>query len=322
MESAMGESPGIAIRFENLSKSFGRIQAVKNLNLDIAAGQVYGFLGPNGAGKTTTIRMIAGLVHPTTGNIELFGKNPRREQAVLRRVGAVVEGASFYPFLSGRRNLEVMARTSGIYHRATRERIESLLAQVGLSERANQRVRGYSLGMRQRLGLVATVLDNPDLLIFDEPTNGLDPEGMTEVRRFIRAQATEHGKTVFLSSHLLREVEQVCDRVAIINRGEIVREGKVSELLAEQSRLVIEASPLDAAQSALAERWPVSRENDALRVEAKREDIPDLVRMLVARNIDVYQVNIERQNLEAYFLNVIQEQNQKSGANHAATFWG
>jgi len=317
-----------AIQLNGLSKSFGRgqtrIDAVKNVNLNIAPGQVYGFLGPNGAGKTTTIRMITGLIHPTAGDVHIFGQDVRAHQEALRRIGAVVEGAAFYPFLSGRRNLEVLARTSGSYGKALKTRIADLLAQVGLHERADQRVRGYSLGMRQRLGVAAALLSNPDILIFDEPTNGLDPEGMTEIRRFIRAQAVEHGKTIFLSSHLLHEVENLCDRVAIIHRGVIVREGSVSELLDASTRLRIEVSPRDIAIEALRGRWtasPVTDVENALLVDAPRAAIPELVRALVAQNVDVYQVVSERQNLEAFFLTVIQQQNGEA-ASHAATLSG
>ena len=245
-----------AIRIHNLSKTFGRrrkrIEAVKHVTLEIPVGQVYGFLGPNGAGKTTTIRMLLDLIKPTEGEVTIFGKHVRHEHGVLRRVGAIVEGAAFYNFLTGRRNLEVLARTANEFDP---RRIDALLEQVGLAHRAHQRVKGYSTGMKQRLGLAAALLSDPDLLILDEPTNGLDPEGMHEIRQFIRSLADDHGKTVFLSSHLLGEVEQVCDRVAIINLGEIVREGVVAELLEGKSRLRVEASPLDRAAAVLSEHW-------------------------------------------------------------------
>jgi len=299
----------VAIQTRGLNKTFGRrarkrVQAVKDLNLEVQAGQVYGFLGPNGAGKSTTIRMLLGLIHPTSGDAYIYGQHVQRQHGVLRRVGALVEGAAFYPFLSGRRNLEVLARTANCYDPA---RIETLLAQVGLAERATQRVKGYSTGMKQRLGLAAALLGDPDLLILDEPTNGLDPSGMHEIRTFIRKLADEQGKTVFLSSHLLGEVEQVCDRVAIINLGEIVREGAVEELLAGKSTLCVEAQPLQRAADVLRAHWPVSVNETWLTVSARRAESPQVIRQLVAAGVDVYQVTGQRQTLEEYFLAVVQE---------------
>ena len=199
-----------------------------NLDLEIQPGQVYGFLGPNGAGKTTTIRMLMDLVRPTRGVVRIFGQDTHRNSQVLKRVGALVEGASFYSYMSGRDNLVVLAHTANNY---CPDRIEFLLEQMELSKSAGQPVSNYSLGMKQRLGIAAALLNDPELVILDEPTNGLDPSGIQAMRSFIRDLAEKDGKTVFLSSHLLHEVEQVCDRVAIIHKGSIVREGIVSELL-------------------------------------------------------------------------------------------
>jgi ABC-2 type transport system ATP-binding protein len=298
-----------AIHIENLTKVFGRgrkqIVAVNSLNLDVEAGQVYGFLGPNGAGKTTTIRMLLDLMFPTAGDAYIYGQHVHREHQVLRRVGALVEGAAFYPFLSARDNLEVLSRTTNQYDS---DRIDGLLTQVGLIERAHQRVKGYSTGMKQRLGLAAALLHDPGLLILDEPTNGLDPSGMHEMRGFIRHLADNFGKTIFLSSHLLNEVEQVCDRVAIINHGIIVREGAVKELLSSNTQLRIEATPLDKAASVLQERWPVMANGQWLTVDAKHEDTPQIVRRLVEQGVDVFQVSSQRQSLEEYFLSVVGEQ--------------
>jgi ABC-2 type transport system ATP-binding protein len=298
----------VAIHIEDLSKTFGRgkkrIQAVINLNLDVQIGQVYGFLGPNGAGKTTTIRMLLDLIRPNQGRVLVYGQDVRQQHEVLRRVGAIVEGASFYNFLPARKNLEVFARTSDHYDP---DRIDALLVQVGLAERAKQRVKGYSTGMKQRLGLAAALLDDPDLLVLDEPTNGLDPNGMHEIRLFIRELADQHGKTIFLSSHLLNEVEQICDRVAIINKGEMVREGPVTELLSGKLWLRVEASPLDKAAEVLREHWSLSTNGEWLTVNAPREDAPHVVRTLVEQGIDVYQVAAQRQTLEEFFLSVVQE---------------
>jgi ABC-2 type transport system ATP-binding protein len=298
-----------AIRTENLSKTFGKgktsITAVKNLNLEVERGQVYGFLGPNGAGKTTTIRMLMDLIRPSAGRAEIHGRNAR-EAGALARVGGLVEGPAFYGYLSGRNNLEVLARTANDYRP---ERIRELLEQVGLAGRAAQPVSGYSMGMKQRLGVAAALLGDPELVILDEPTNGLDPAGIQEMRGFIRGLAGGRGKTVFLSSHLLNEVEQTCDRVAIIHKGEMIREGPVAGLLAENaSNLRVQAAPIEQAEQALCEHWKTSRESvpgDAvpwLIVEAPPDDGPQVVEVLVGRGIRVHQVVIQRQTLESYFL--------------------
>lgn len=300
-----------AIQVAALHKHFGRgkkqVRAVNNLNLTIESGQVFGFLGPNGAGKTTTIRMLLDLIRPTQGEVKLFGRPVRREHSILRRVGALVEGATFYPFLSGRKNLEVLARTGGYYDT---QRINRLIEQVGMSDRADRLTRGYSTGMKQRMGLAAALLGDPALIILDEPTNGLDPAGIQEMRQFIRELVDKQGKTVFLSSHMLNEVEQVCDRVAIINKGELIREGTVSELLSQQQHLSIEAQPLEKARSVLAEHWPVQVNGSPhLIVEAGREQIPSVVHRLVEHQIDIFEITPQRQSLEEYFLAVTQEEN-------------
>jgi ABC-2 type transport system ATP-binding protein len=298
----------IAIRVSGLHKQFGRgkrqVKAVQNLDFEVKAGQVYGFLGPNGAGKTTTIRMLLDLIRPTSGTAMLFGKSVQQNPDVLKRVGAMVEGATFYPYLTGRKNLEVLARSGGYYDP---KRIQSILEQVGMDDRADRRTKGYSTGMKQRMGLAATLLNNPDLIILDEPTNGLDPAGIQEMRLFIRELADKQGKTIFLSSHMLNEIEQVCDRVAIINKGKLVREGTVSDLLSEQAQLVVEAAPLDKAQAILSPHWRLHTNGGVhVTVEAQREDVPTIIRKLVENDIKVYEVAAQRQTLEEYFLAVTQ----------------
>ena len=293
-----------AIRLLDLSKTFGRrqkrVKAVRGINLEVESGQVYGFLGPNGAGKSTTIRMIMDLIRPSRGEVHLYGQPVKQNQSVLQqRVGGLVEGAMFYPFLTGRRNLELIARTGGFYDEA---RIETLLEEVGMAERAARPAGGYSTGMKQRLGLAAALLSDPDLVILDEPTNGLDPAGIQEMRHFIRELVDEQGKTVFLSSHLLSEVEQVCDRVAIINKGQIIREGKVADLLGAQRQLHIEAEPLARVTAVLGDQWPTTYENNGITLAAAHEDTPHIVRKLVENNIAIYQVRSQRQSLEAFFL--------------------
>ncbi|HID52279.1 MAG TPA: ABC transporter ATP-binding protein, partial [Anaerolineae bacterium] len=241
---------------------------------------------------------------PSGGEALVYGRNVQKDHAVLQRVGALVEGAAFYNFLSGRRNLELLARTGDAYDAG---RIQTLLEQVGLADKADRQVKGYSTGMKQRLGLAAALLNDPDLVILDEPTNGLDPAGIQEMRGFIRDLADKQGKTVFLSSHLLGKVEQVCDRVAIINQGKIVSEGRVADLLAGQSSLLLDVGEVDRATAVLQSRWPVAADGQWLAVTANRTETPELVQMLVAQNVAIYEIRHQQQSLEQFFLDVTGE---------------
>ncbi len=300
-----------AIQIQNLTKHFGRrsgrrVQAVDDLSLEVAAGQVYGFLGPNGAGKTTTIRMLLDLIRPDQGEVYLFGKPLRRERNVLGRVGSLVEGAAFYDFLTGRRNLEVLALTANLDLRPGR--LDELLALVEMQDASRRRVKGYSTGMKQRLGIAAALLGDPDLIILDEPANGLDPRGINEVRRLTRRLVEELGKTVFLSSHQLGEVEQVCDRVAIVHRGRLLREGSVQGLIHERSRLRIEAEPLTQAKAVLEANWDHAADGEgALLLDAPRAQVPEIVRQLVEQGVRVFAVSAEKQTLEDYFLQITED---------------
>lgn len=292
-----------AIQLDNVSKTFGRgrkrVEAVRQLNLAVAAGQVFGFLGPNGAGKSTTIRMMMDLIRPSAGSVLLYGRPMQNNPSLMRRVGALVEGAAFYDFLTGRKNLEILARTGDCYDP---DRIQSLLVQVGMADRADRKVQGYSTGMKQRLGLAAALLNDPDLVILDEPTNGLDPAGIQDVRHFIRDLAERQGKTVFLSSHLLSEVEQVCDQVGIISNGRLVQLGKVAELLSSQAIIRLEVAPADRAMGLLLPVWPVTANGRWLEVQAAREAVPQMVQQLVAAEVQVFQVVVQQQSLEALFM--------------------
>jgi ABC-2 type transport system ATP-binding protein len=294
------------IELADLSKTYGRsgkgVAAVRGVSLSVGAGEVYGFLGPNGAGKSTTIRMLLGLIAPTSGEARLFGEDLRANPAVLKRVGSLVDGGAFYPFLSGRRNLEVLARTHG----GGGDRIDGLLEQVGLAGDAGRKVKGYSTGMRQRLGVAAALLGDPDVVILDEPVNGLDAAGIQEMRALIRGLADEGGKTVFLSSHLLHEVQQVCDRVAIITKGEVVREATIADLLRQDDGLRVEAAPLDVAEAALEARWAVERSGDALIVRATRAEAPEVARRLIGAGAELFQMVPEQRNLEEVFLSLTQ----------------
>lgn len=297
------------LELADLSKTYGRrggsVNAVRGVSLAVAAGEVYGFLGPNGAGKSTTIRMLIGLIAPTAGTVRLFGRDLAADASVLRRVGSLVDGGAFYPFLSGRRNLEVLAKTHG----SGAERIDPLLDQVGLAKDARRKVKAYSTGMRQRLGVAAALLNDPEIVILDEPVNGLDVAGIQDMRRLIRSLAAEHGKTVFLSSHLLSEVQQVCDRVAIIHKGEVVRESTVAGLLdQEATALRIEAVPVDAAEAALRPHWPVERHGEALSVAAGKADAPEVARRLIEAGTQLFALTPVQRNLEEVFLAITQDE--------------
>ncbi|RYD50589.1 MAG: ABC transporter ATP-binding protein [Sphingomonadales bacterium] len=293
------------LEIAGLTKTYGRrsggVRAVQDVSLTVQAGEVYGFLGANGAGKSTTIRMLLGLITPSAGAIRLFGRDLSHGRP-LHKVGSLVDGGAFYPFLSGRRNLEVLARTQGL----ASPRIAELLAQVGLDREAHRKVKGYSTGMRQRLGVAAALLNDPDLVILDEPANGLDAAGIQEMRTLMRSLAAEHGKTIFLSSHLLNEVQQVCDRVAIIDHGVMIRESAVSDLLKGEESLRIVAAPLEAARSALADSWPCEIAGNALTVRAAQNDAPEILRRLMAARIDIFSLTPSQRTLEEAFLAITQ----------------
>lgn len=245
----------VVLRTTGLTKRYGKRLAVNGLNLDVRRGDVFGLLGPNGSGKSTTLRMVLGLVWPTAGSLSLFGGDhgeSDQRRAALRRVGAVVEQPAFYPYLSGRQNLRGVAIFAGLDSSSeTHKRVDEALGYVGLSDRADDAYRKYSLGMKQRLGIAAALLTQPELVVLDEPTNGLDPAGMVEVRALIK-QLAQRGITVLLASHLLHEVQQVCTRVAIMKEGNLLAQGEVSDLLAAQIGLQLGFDDPAKLQQALA----------------------------------------------------------------------
>ncbi len=288
----------ILVETRGLTKHYGsQILAVEDLNLTIRRGEVYGFLGPNGAGKTTTLRMLLGLVRPTAGTATVLGERPGCAEG-LARIGSLVETPGFYPYLSGRRNLRIMARYSGV----SSPRVEEVLDRVGLSGRANDKFRKYSLGMKQRLGVAAALLKDPELLILDEPTNGLDPSGVAEMRTLIRTLGQgEH--TVLLSSHLLSEVEQVCDRVGVVRSGRLVSEGGLQELRGEAG-LLVRADPLERARSlaeALCGPERVKVKDGALILEVDPSRAGEIGQKLITGGIVVHELRpVERSLEEAY----------------------
>jgi ABC-type multidrug transport system ATPase subunit len=295
----------LVIETNALSKRYGeRILAVDRLELRVRRGEVYGFLGPNGAGKTTTLRMLLGLVRPTSGGALVLGARPGSPQS-LARLGALIETPAFYPFLSGRDNLKVLARHAG----APETRIEQVLDEVDLAARGSDRFGTYSLGMKQRLGIAAALLKDPELLILDEPTNGMDPAGMAEMRTFIR-ELGRGRRTVLLSSHLMAEVEQIADRVGVISRGKLVGEGTVEELRGRES-LWVRAEPLEKAERLVSELRAVegvARTDGGLRIATDPAAAAAINRALVEAGIAVAELRPERVSLEKVFLELTQEE--------------
>ena len=292
------------IQTDGLTKRYGSILAVDELSIQVRRGHVYGLLGPNGSGKTTTMGMLLGLLQPTAGTFSLFGESDNLE-ASLRRIGAVIETPSFYPYLSGRRNL---AYFQGISRRGAPDEIDRLLEQVSLSDRADSKFNTYSMGMKQRLGIAYALLGDPDLVILDEPTNGLDPEGMIEVRELIRSLG-DGRRTVLLSSHLLHEVEQVCDSVTILSKGKLIAQGSVGELISSVGREQVRMKTTDNAKAQTILQgldWveEVTTDEDSLIVTAPQERTTELAAALGKQEIYVAELTPIETSLEEYFLQV------------------
>ncbi|MEP6696853.1 MAG: ATP-binding cassette domain-containing protein [Pseudonocardiales bacterium] len=283
-----------------LTKRFGSLTAVDAVDLDVRTGDVYGFLGPNGSGKTTTVRMLLGLVLATSGTVELLGEPiPRRAKRALSRVGSLVEGPAAYGHLSGRTNLVLAdAAGPGGPQRTRQRRVGEALDRVGLSAVGRRPVKAYSLGMRQRLGLAAALLRGPEVLVLDEPTNGLDPQGIHEVRALL-AELNAAGTTVFLSSHLLAEVEQVCSRIGVLDRGRLVLQDDVATLRAPTGHSVVRTPDADRAV-ALLDGLVTGRDGDRLVV--RHGDPADLNARLVREGIRVQELALERRSLEEIVL--------------------
>jgi ABC-2 type transport system ATP-binding protein len=283
-----------------LVKRFGRLRAVDGIDLDVRAGDIYGFLGANGSGKTTTVRMLLGLVLPTSGEVELLGQRmPRSARRVLPRVGALIEGPAHYGHLSGRENLALFdAAGPGGSWRTRRRRIDEVLEQVGLAGIGRRPVKAYSLGMRQRLGLAGALLRRPELLVLDEPTNGLDPQGIVEVRDLL-LDLHRAGTTVFLSSHLLAEVEQLCSRVGVLDRGRLVLQDELARLTAPTGATVVHTPLPDQAKAALDGRV-TSIEGE--RVLVRGEDPAEVNAVLVRAGVPVTGLALHRPSLEEVVL--------------------
>jgi ABC-2 type transport system ATP-binding protein len=300
------------IEVEGLRKEYrrvrgGRTVAVAGLDLSVPEGGVFGFLGPNGAGKTTTIRCLLGLVAASSGRLRLLGADvPHDLPSVIGRVGSIVETPTLFPRFSGRRNLEILGRIQGVGPRSVAEVLET----VGLADRGDDRVRTYSLGMKQRLGIGAALLKDPAMLILDEPANGLDPAGIVEVRELVRRLGSE-GRTVFISSHILSEIQHTADRVAILARGRLVKEGPVREVLARGGAegLVVKVDDLPAAVRALADTGiDATIGDDVLHVRLPAEEASRVTRFLAERGLYLSELRPDEVDLETVFLELTREQ--------------
>ncbi len=293
-----------AIETIDLTKRYGKRLAVDRLNLTVGKGEVFGFLGPNGAGKTTTIAMLLGLVRPTKGQAIVLGHDVQREPALaLRRVGAMIEAPAFYPYLSGADNLRVLARAGGI----PAARVKEVLETVELSDRARDKVAIYSQGMKQRLAIAAALLPDPELIMLDEPTNGLDPAGTVEIRNLIRTLAAG-GRTILLCSHLLYEVEQLCNRVAILKEGKLIAAGEVATLLrrGQGVRLRVQGNPEPAVQLLRTLPWVngMTVQEEAIIIDAPVERAAEINALLIRADIVVAEIGANHSSLEEFFLTV------------------
>jgi ABC-type multidrug transport system ATPase subunit len=295
------------IQINNLSKRFNNFTAVDDLSFSVNKGEVYGFLGQNGAGKSTTIRMMLSLIKPTEGSINIFGLSLEKErEQILSNIGAVVEKPDLYKYLSAYENMKLFSTLSGLS--LGRAEIMKQLAVVGLEKRANDRVRVFSQGMKQRLGIAVALVNNPSLIILDEPTNGLDPQGIADMRSLILMLSREQGKTLLVSSHLLSEVEQIADSMIIIDKGKKMVEGKVSELI-NPEKVQVEIISLDnsaAKEVILASQWAsgiIEASKEKILLETRKQHIPDLFKFLVQQNISLLSIR-STNTLESYFLSI------------------
>nr|WP_218652816.1 ABC transporter ATP-binding protein [Paenibacillus sp. 79R4] len=299
----------MVIQTKGLTKKYRARAAVNQLNLEIKKGDIYGFLGPNGAGKTTTIRMLLGLIKPTSGSISIFGRDLRKDKlAILKRIGSLVEYPSYYGHLSAIDNLEALRRILDV----PKSRIDEVLEIVSLTSEARRPVKGYSLGMRQRLGIAASLLGNPEMLILDEPTNGLDPSGIHEIRELIKRMPEQYGITVLVSSHLLSEIEQMAGTVGIIREGQMVFQDTISNLQMKASHHIkLVVSEPESALWLARDLGSIGglEENTLVFPDMQDARIAALVKRLVENGHDIYRVEQERKSLEDIFMQVIGEGN-------------
>lgn len=293
------------MKLQHVNKTIGSHHVIKDLSFDIYPGEVFGFLGPNGAGKTTTIRMMVGLMGMSSGDIVIKGHSiHKKRNEAMKHIGAIVENPEMYPFMSGWKNLIHFARMA---EGVTTERIQEVVKLVGLENRINDKVHKYSLGMRQRLGIAQALLHRPSVLILDEPTNGLDPSGMKEIRAYIRKLAKVENVAVIVSSHILSEMEMMCDRIGVIHNGELINIQTVEEAIADaEMEVTIEATPLAVVERVLQEEVEhVLTKNETCRIVLEKDRIPEVTTKLVENNVNIYSIYTQKKTLEDQFLQVI-----------------
>lgn len=296
-----GKVSEITLSVHNLTKKIGKKEIIKNISFELKSGEVFGFLGPNGAGKTTTIRMLVGLIKPSSGSIHICGYNVRSNfSKAMERLGCIVENPELYPYLTGWENLKFFAR---MLANVDDGRIMEVVELVGLKERIHDKVKTYSLGMRQRLGIGQALLSRPRVLILDEPTNGLDPSGIREMRQFIRYLAKEEGLSVLVSSHLLSEIQLLCDRVSIILNGKIIHTEYVQTLLAEQEKLIWRFTPFSTGLKILKQVLPtVKVEGETVITPYIEDDVSSWSRLLFEAGVEIKEMNRQIPSLENLFL--------------------
>ncbi|MHA8101554.1 ABC transporter ATP-binding protein [Aquirufa nivalisilvae] len=302
--------PESVISIQHLSKSFGSFHAVKDVSFQVFQGDVFGFLGPNGAGKSTSMRCMLSLIKADSGDIRLFGlpiKDHRED--ILRRTGSIVEKPDFYKYLSAFRNLDIFARISGT--NSSKKEIYAMLDFVGLNGREHDKVGGFSHGMKQRLGIAQTLLHNPDLIVLDEPTTGLDPQGIIDIRNLILRLKDEHQKTILLSSHDLSEIEMIANRMVIINKGKSMVEGSVKELMSTENLFIrLEVEPQEKAMIVLKNAFPEiqiqAKGDNQLEFHLSRNQVPSISQLLNSHEIAIYSLESKR-SLEDYFIKIVQQ---------------
>jgi ABC-2 type transport system ATP-binding protein len=297
--------PSPVIRITSLTKKFNNLIAVDGLDLQINSNVIFGFLGPNGAGKSTSLRMILSLIKPDSGSIEIFGKNLNHHRAeIMKRIGCIVEKPDFYLFLSAKENLKMLAGLSGV--KITEYKLKEIIDLVGLNGREGDKVKTFSHGMKQRLGLAQALLHDPDLIMLDEPTTGLDPQGIIDLRNLILKLKLEQGKTIILSSHILSEVELIADEMLIMSKGKSVVQGRVNELLSDQDLVVhVETSDVHKCNLLIMEYFPDSNakslNSNTTECRMSREEIPQLHKLLSQSELKLYSM-VYKRRLEEYFL--------------------
>lgn len=297
------------IKVRNLSKKFGSFEAVKDVSFTVNKGDVFGFLGPNGAGKSTTIRCLLSLISPDNGTIELFGKSLHKNRSeILANIGSIIEKPDFYKYLSAQKNLEIFARISGA--NVSKKEILEMLDFVGLGNRAKHKVKGFSHGMKQRLGIAQTLLHQPELIILDEPTTGLDPQGIIEIRNLILRLKNEQNKTILLSSHQLSEIELIANRMVIINQGKSIVEGSVEELLNSEETVVrVEIDGIESAMALIRSKFDpkelIRTSSKEAEVLLSKSRVPELTKELVLAGFTIHAIEPKRK-LEDYFIKTIQ----------------